>query len=489
MKQSKLAYAAVPLALLLIAAGAAQAQAQSSDPVANPATVSLARRGSHPVQPASAAQPANTSAAKPVPMIALAVPKGTPLEIALDHEVRVKKVGQPIHGRVMQPVYAFDQLVIPAGTQAIGRITKIEPISRKKRFLWLLNANLTPAHKVQLEFDDLILPNGKHVPIDTAVGRGSGQVIQLVTAGGNKPKAGLKDKAQQKIAQEKQQARQEWHTAMQEVKAPGKKHRIERYALAELPVHPQFIDAGTLYFAELRQPLAFGSEPLSAKDAQELGQTPPPGSLVHALLLTPLDSGTTTKGTKVVAVISQPLFDGDHRLVIPEGSRLKGDVVQVEPARHLHHNGQLRLVFHQLVPPDGLAQQVAASFEGVQTAANDHVKLDSEGGARATDPKSRYLRTSLSLAVAAFSSSGDGDTDALNNGAGGANSFRLIGFGLGLGVHYTPLGMAMGAYGASRSVYTHFLARGHDVVFPKDTAMEIGFGRMATPPPGHPIQQ
>ena len=170
MKQSKLAYAAVPLALL-IAAGAAQAQ--SSDPVAKPVTVSLARRGSHPAQPPSAAPPANASAAKPLPMIALAVPKGTPLEIALDHEVRVKKVGQPIHGRVMQPVYAFDQLVIPAGTQAIGRIRTIEPISRKKRFLWLLNANLTPAHKVQLEFDDLILPNGKHVPIDTAVGRGS----------------------------------------------------------------------------------------------------------------------------------------------------------------------------------------------------------------------------------------------------------------------------------------------------------------------------
>ena len=32
--------------------------------------------------------------------IALIVPDGTPLEIALDNEVRVRKVGQPIHGRV-----------------------------------------------------------------------------------------------------------------------------------------------------------------------------------------------------------------------------------------------------------------------------------------------------------------------------------------------------------------------------------------------------
>ena len=468
---------------MMLSAGTANAQ--SSHPAAHADEEYLARRATRTTAPG----PAEAARAKPLPMVALTVPRGTPLQIALDREVRVKKAGQPIEGRVMQPVYAFDKLVVPAGSVAVGHISKIEPLSRKKRILSLLNANLTPAHKVQLEFDDLILPNGRRVPIDTIVAPGSGQVIHLVTAGGKQPKKTLKDKAQQKIAQEKQQARQEWHTAMQEVKARGKRHRLERYALAELPVHPQYIDSGTLYFAELERPLEFGSEPMSKKDSEQLGHTPPPGSLVHALLLTPLDSGTTPKGTKVLAVISQPLFDGNHRLVIPEGSELKGDVVQVEPAWHLHHNGELRLVFHQLVPPDGLAEQVAASFEGVETNAADHVKLDSEGGAQATDPKSRYLRTSLSLAVAAFSSSGDGDTDALNNGAGGANSFRLIGFGLGLGVHYTPLGMALGAYGASRSVYTHFLARGHEVVFPKDTAMEIGFGKMVMPPPGHPIQR
>ncbi len=487
MKASNVIRAAVPLSICLIAAGTAHAQAtaQTSDPPAKSAPVTLARR-----DPASsaAAAPAKVAVA-PMPMVPLTVPTGTPLQIALDREVRVKKLGQVIHGRVMQPVYAFDKLVVPAGTEVTGHIAKIDPISRKKRFLSLLNANFTPAHQLQLEFDDLLLPDGTHVPIDTTVAPGSGQVIQLVTAGGNKPKNTLKDKAQQKIAQEKQQARQEWQTAMSEVKAPGKKHRIERYVLAELPVHPQYIDAGTLYYAQLDQPLGFGSEPLTAKNSSKLGEQPPPGSLVHALLLTPLNSGTTPKGAPVEAVISQPLFDANHCLVFPEGSKLKGDVVQVEPARHLHRNGELRLVFHEVVPPNGMPQQVAASFEGVQSAAGDHVQLDSEGGARATNPKSRYLQTGFSLAVAAFSSAGDGDTDALNNGAGGANSYRLIGLGIGVGVHYTPLGMAMGAFGASRSVYSHFLSRGNDVVFPKDTSMEIGFGQMVTPPSGHPIQQ
>jgi hypothetical protein len=41
--------------------------------------------------------------------------------------------------------------------------------------------------------------------------------------------------------------------------------------------------------------------------------------------------------------------------------------------------------------------------------------------------------------------------------------------------------MAMGAYGASVSVYSHFLSRGRDVVFPKNTSMEIGFGGRISP--------
>jgi hypothetical protein len=48
--------------------------------------------------------------------------------------------------------------------------------------------------------------------------------------------------------------------------------------------------------------------------------------------------------------------------------------------------------------------------------------------------------------------------------------------------------MALGAAGASRSLYVHFIARGREVVFPKNTTMEIGIGVRA-PTPARPIQQ
>jgi hypothetical protein len=82
-----------------------------------------------------------------------------------------------------------------------------------------------------------------------------------------------------------------------------------------------------------------------------------------------------------------------------------------------------------------------------------------------------------------------GDPDARNgdvNGntnsrvAGGAGGFKLVGIAMGAFVHSQPLGMAMGAYGASMSVYSHFIARGRDLVFPKNTAMEIAIGARAS---------
>jgi hypothetical protein len=42
--------------------------------------------------------------------------------------------------------------------------------------------------------------------------------------------------------------------------------------------------------------------------------------------------------------------------------------------------------------------------------------------------------------------------------------------------HSRVVASGFGAYGAAMQVYSHFLARGHDVVYPKDMSMVIGFG-------------
>jgi type IV secretory pathway VirB10-like protein len=424
--------------------------------------------------------PAALPAASTSPQtIALTVAKGTPLQIALDQEARVKKVGQPIHGRLVQPVYAFDRMVVPAGVEVTGRITRIETVTSKKRVLGILNADFTPARKVDVEFNELVLPEGKRIALHAVVTPGSGQVMQLVSSKDDKNKKTAKDAASEKIDEAKHEAKRQWQEAMKQLKEPGKVRRMERYAMSQLPARPQYVPAGTLYFAELQEPLDFGSEPLTPQLVASIGAAPPQGSLIHALLVTPLDSATTEKGAEVEAVLAQPVFDGDH-LILPEGSRLKGTVVQVKPARFLHHNGQLRIAFRQIVPPDGVAQKIVASLEGVQAGEDGHVKLDSEGGAEATTPKARYLSTAISLALASAAVRQHNDADDAGQSrpgvAGGAAGFKLVGIALSLAVKSHGFGVAMGAYGASRSVYSHFIARGQDVVFPRNTTMEIGIG-------------
>jgi hypothetical protein len=323
---------------------------------------------------------------------------------------------------------------------------------------------------------------------------GSGQVIRFVAAAeGKAKKPSVKDVASEKTKQAKEQARQQWDNAMKQLKTPGRKQRLERYVEAQLPVHRQYIPVGTVYFAELNAPLDFGSELMTPQMAASIGGQLPPGSVVHARLITPLTSATSQKGEAVEALISQPLLDAEGHLIVPQGSRLKGTVRQAQPARHMKKNGQLRIAFQQLIPPDGIAQKVETTLEGVQSGKDANVKLDSEGGAEATTPKTRYLATAVSLTLAA-ASLGHGDSD-VDNGvdhikantgaqvAGGVNGFKVVGMVLGLTVHSRALGYTMGAYGAAVSVYSHFIARGNEVAFPKNTAMEIGIGTRKAGPP------
>ncbi len=438
------------------------------------------------LSPGNSRKALSTTTAQPAPaqIVPLTVPRQTSLEVALEKEVRVKKVGQPISARLMDPVYAFDKLVVPAGSEIRGQVTKIEPISGAKRTLAGLDGDFSPTRNVEVTFTDLVLPDGKQLPLHTTVTPGSGQVMQFVTAPGKDSKNSVKDVASKKTQEAKQQARDQWNNAIKQLKTPGRVHRLERYAQAQLPIHPQYIPAGTVYFAELEDPLDFGSETLPPERAASIGGELPEGSVVHARLLTALSSASATRGEEVGAVLARPLFYGD-RLLYPQGSRLLGSVSQVQPARRMKKNGQLRIAFHQVVLPDGIEQKVEAALVGVQAGQDANVKLDSEGGAEASTPKSRYFNTTISLGLAAIAGRGDPDAKGPNasaagnpggRAAGGVGGFKLVGMVMGVLVQSRAFGYSMGAYGAGRSVYQNFLSRGHEVVFPKNTAMDVALG-------------
>ena len=58
----------------------------------------------------------------------------------------------------------------------------------------------------------------------------------------------------------------------------------------------------------------------------------------------------------------------------------------------------------------------------------------------------------------------------------GASGFKLVGMVVGIAAHSRVVSAGFGSYGAAMSIYYHFLARGRDVVYPKDMAMVVGLG-------------
>jgi len=131
---------------------------------------------------------------------------------------------------------------------------------------------------------------------------------------------------------------------------------------------------------------------------------------------------------------------------------------------------------------------VEASLEGVHVAKGEHLQLDSEGGAQVIAPKTRYLATAISVMLATSSvtdghgrdaddglrRSGGGDVGS--GAANGASGFRFVGTVVGAFAHSRVVASGFGFYGAAMSVYSHFLARGRDVVYPKDMSMMMGLG-------------
>jgi type IV secretory pathway VirB10-like protein len=423
------------------------------------------------------------------PEISLVVPAGTPLRVAIEAPARVARLGTPLRGKVVAPVYAFDRIVIPAGSEVFGTISSIDPVPGKRRAEAYATGDFSPLRTYHLAFTSLVLPDGHTFPIRTSVSPGTAEVVHLAA---KVPAAeACRRNAMRRAAEEaKTQVAARAHEAVAEVKGPGRLHRIKQYLLAQLPYRRQYIAADTRFNTALDEPLSFGSAPRNPAELAALGAAPPADSVLHARLEGEVSSATAHRGTPVTAVLTEPLYSPEKQLLLPANTRLDGEVVEARPARRLHHNGELRVLFQNIETPAGARQPAIGNLEGLEVDRRAHVALDEEGGARATDSKTRYLSTGVALLLAAAASRPDvehGTTDtagdpAVRTAAGGSG-MRVTGALISLASKSSAVSIAFGMYGAFTSVYCNFLSRGRDVVLPQNTALEIGIGR------SHPAAQ
>src|SRR6478672_8923872 len=61
------------------------------------------------------------------------IPAGVPLRVALQNRVVIKHTGEAIQGQLVEPVYVFDRVVLPAGTVVEGRVAEIGGVPARRR--------------------------------------------------------------------------------------------------------------------------------------------------------------------------------------------------------------------------------------------------------------------------------------------------------------------------------------------------------------------
>src|SRR6478672_8864674 len=106
---------------------------------------------------------ANTQASKLVP---LTVDAGAPLRVYLTKRL-TKRLNEPVHAKLIEPIFAFDREVIPAGTEVLGRVSRLVPASKFHRTMAIIGGDFTPLHQARVEFTTLTLPDGRQMALHT----------------------------------------------------------------------------------------------------------------------------------------------------------------------------------------------------------------------------------------------------------------------------------------------------------------------------------
>jgi hypothetical protein len=134
------------------------------------------------------------------------------------------------------------------------------------------------------------------------------------------------------------------------------------------------------------------------------------------------------------------------------------------------HNGSLRLTFRKAELPAGDERVVHGHLTAIEGQPDAKIQIDSEGGANATNGPARFLAPlSLGSLQAVSDSAGSGFAREALAGNGLDMLTRVVGTAFSNGGLVTGFGY----YEMGKVVFDQWIARGHDVVFARNTRLEI----------------
>jgi hypothetical protein len=429
------------------------------------------------------------------------IPAGTPMPVQLGKHVPMK-IGESLDCYLMYPVYEENKVAIPAGSVVHGTVLALTP-DRSRRIHGRLWGDFTPFDIPVVHFDQLVFPDGTVHKIVSTDATDGAPVLHLST-----PAAG---KSHSFISEQVIQLKQQTKDTAALVTAPGRKDRLVQLLYHQLPYHPQRIESATVWTVTLAQPLTLTKDnsptrtqmnTAEVKAASPEKSSTPNSSAVapaednqtwhlSAYLQSTISSASEKKGDTFDAVVAVPIFRPDHSVEIPQGSVLVGTITQSKPARFFGRTGKLRFDFRELRFPGAASQPVQGTLAGTNSNKSEKLKIDSEGGMQ---PQSQN-RVIVPLVLTFLASRAlDDDGNLTVNTAVSSNGFGIVGRVVGIVSGSRYLAAGIGFYAAALSVYERWLVHGKNVVFIKNTRIEVTMVPSrnpisATPQPNSPERQ
>lgn len=401
----------------------------------------------------------------PNPTPQLSIPAEVPLRVELTNTIPLK-AGKPFRGKLIEPVYGPDRLLLPAGVSAEGVISATPATDRSTRVNAKLDGDFTPLRVPVIHVTQLVLPSGTALPVDAVGGMRNAETISLAAHPRPTSLAGrIKAMAHAQL--------QQVHDLIHN---PHKGDLAKQLLYRQLPYHPQSVWAGSQFDAVLREPLriplAGASAPIPAASAVDLTS-----GRMQARLTTGISSATAKHGDPVNAVLTKPFCNAQGQVMLAGGTPLHGLVLQARPARWFGRSGRLRFDFRSIEMPAASRtdRQIESSLSSIQGQNGQNVALDSEGGTRAQPDKGRFLAPLLLGGLAAAAAGGDND-DIINHGVT-SNGFGLPARIVTMAAASRNASLGFAIFATAKSVYRRLIARGHELSFPANTELSIDLSK------------
>ena len=150
------------------------------------------------------------------------------------------RAGEPISARLLYPIYAANQLILPKDTIVTGSVVSLHP-DRKRRVNAALGGDFTPFHIPHVRFNQIVLSDHTTVPLTAGLATNGTPIYRAVAP--PPAKGGF--------------FRREFNTGLDAARgdlafyiAPGKGDRYLQWVYGRLPCHPQRIEKGTSWTIE-----------------------------------------------------------------------------------------------------------------------------------------------------------------------------------------------------------------------------------------------